>query len=370
CPYPDAYLGSVMSSAWFDMVFVQFYNNYCGLNAYPTWFNYNDWDNWAKTVSANKDVKIFIGAPGSSSAASTGYVNASTLQSIYNSVRSNYTSLGGIMTWDVSQARASGLASSIRSMLNSGGSCGSSGGSTTTLPSSTTSTTVITSTAAPITSTSTAAPITSTTSSAQPTSTSTGTCPVNGAGCTGNQQGCSGSSFALCNNGKWVLQSCASGTYCYLSGSTATCDWANGRPTTGCAISGTSLRKRQDLVKVNKITKPNLRPKPVKAAGNVATRVEFVVGDITDNTYTTALKISSLQSAFSGNWSISFTLPVGQTAESSSRGAVSISGNTVTIKSNPAAEKSKNMATTIKLVGTFTGDYVLPDSSSAKFTSN
>ncbi|KAJ2612502.1 Chitinase 2 [Coemansia sp. RSA 1804] len=113
CPFPDAYLGSTLNSAWFDMVYVQFYNNYCGLNAYPTWFNYDDWDNWAKTKSVNKNVKIFIGAPGSPSAASFGYVDGSTLSNIYNDVRAKYTSLGGIMTWDVSQARTSGLASSI-----------------------------------------------------------------------------------------------------------------------------------------------------------------------------------------------------------------------------------------------------------------
>ncbi|KAJ2615041.1 Chitinase 2 [Coemansia sp. RSA 1804] len=118
CPFPDAYLGSTLNSACFDMVYVQFYNNYCGLNAYPTWFNYDDWDNWAKTKSVNKNVKIFIGAPGSPSAASSGYVDGSTLSTVYNAVRANYTSLGGIMTWDVSQARTSGLASSIRSMLN------------------------------------------------------------------------------------------------------------------------------------------------------------------------------------------------------------------------------------------------------------
>ncbi|ORX70228.1 glycoside hydrolase, partial [Linderina pennispora] len=190
CPYPDAYLGSVMNNAWFDMVYVQFYNNYCGLNAYPSWFNYADWDNWAKTVSVNKNVKIFIGAPGGPSAASSGYVSASTLQTIYNDVRSKYSSLGGIMTWDVSQGRASGLAGSIRSMLNSGGSCSSPGGGTSsTLPPISTSTTSTTS-QPPVTS-STATPITttSTTSSAQPTSTSTGTCPVNGGACTGNQQG-------------------------------------------------------------------------------------------------------------------------------------------------------------------------------------
>ncbi|KAJ1816787.1 Chitinase 2, partial [Coemansia sp. RSA 2598] len=49
CPFPDAYLGSTLNNAWFDMVFVQFYNNYCGVNSYPGWFNFKDWDNWAKT---------------------------------------------------------------------------------------------------------------------------------------------------------------------------------------------------------------------------------------------------------------------------------------------------------------------------------
>ncbi|KAJ2534696.1 Chitinase 2, partial [Coemansia sp. RSA 1933] len=109
---------STLDTAWFDMVYVQFYNNYCGLNAYPTHFNFGDWDNWAKTTSVNKNVKVFIGAPGSSSAAGSGYVDGSTLSTIYNAVRANYTSLGGIMTWDVSQSRTSGLASEIRSFLD------------------------------------------------------------------------------------------------------------------------------------------------------------------------------------------------------------------------------------------------------------
>ncbi|KAJ2802638.1 Chitinase 2 [Coemansia guatemalensis] len=128
CPYPDAYLGSTLNSAWFDMVYVQFYNNFCGLNAYPNWFNFEDWDNWAKKNSINKDVKVYIGAPGSPSAASSGYVDGSTLTSIYNNVRSKYSSLGGIMTWDVSQARTSGIANSIRSALDNGGTCRKPGG--------------------------------------------------------------------------------------------------------------------------------------------------------------------------------------------------------------------------------------------------
>ncbi|KAJ1895879.1 Chitinase 2, partial [Coemansia sp. IMI 209127] len=100
CPFPDEYLGDALNNGWFDMVFVQFYNNYCGLNAYPKEFNYYAWDAWAKTQSVNKDVKVFIGAAGSSKAAGSGYVDATTLSTIYDAVRSNYTNLGGIMTWD------------------------------------------------------------------------------------------------------------------------------------------------------------------------------------------------------------------------------------------------------------------------------
>ncbi|KAI8319937.1 glycoside hydrolase, partial [Martensiomyces pterosporus] len=114
CPFPDAYVGSTLNSAWFDMVFVQFYNNYCGLNAYPGWFNFGDWDNWAKTQSINKDVRVFIGAPGSPSAASSGYIDGSTLGKIYKDMLAKHTSLGGIMTWDVSQSRTSGIANTIR----------------------------------------------------------------------------------------------------------------------------------------------------------------------------------------------------------------------------------------------------------------
>ncbi|KAJ2732710.1 Chitinase 2 [Coemansia sp. BCRC 34962] len=313
CPFPDAYLGSTLNSGWFDMVYVQFYNNYCGLNAYPTWFNFADWDNWAKTQSINKNVKVYIGAPGSPSAASSGYIDGSTLSTIFNAVRSKYTSLGGIMTWDVSQARTSGLAGSIRAMLDSGGSCSNNGG---------------------------------------------------------GQQGCNGQSFALCNQGKWYTSPCTPGTYCYMSGGVATCDWSNGRPTNTCAISGSSsFSRRADLTKSSLITAANLRPKPASAIANIPTRVEFVAGDIVDNKYTTVVKIQANKSAFTGNWLISFTLPTGQTVDTTSRGSLSVNGSTVTISSDRSVESLQNMAAFFKITGTFTGHYALPDTASAVFLS-
>lgn len=82
-------------------------NNYCSLPNYNNaqdW-DYASWDNWAKTQSINKDVKIYIGAPAATSAANAGmYVDVNTLGSIAVATRNQYSSFGGIMLWDASQA--------------------------------------------------------------------------------------------------------------------------------------------------------------------------------------------------------------------------------------------------------------------------
>ncbi|KAG6893007.1 hypothetical protein C0993_002287, partial [Termitomyces sp. T159_Od127] len=61
-------------------------------------------DDWAKNVAVNKNVKIYIGAPAASTAAGSGYVDAATLGSIAKATRAAYSSFGGIMLWDASQA--------------------------------------------------------------------------------------------------------------------------------------------------------------------------------------------------------------------------------------------------------------------------
>lgn len=75
-------------------------NNPCGLQYFNTssW-NFGVWDVWARTISPNKDVKVYIGAPASSSAAGSGYVSAATLLSDAISTRNNFPSFGGVMFW-------------------------------------------------------------------------------------------------------------------------------------------------------------------------------------------------------------------------------------------------------------------------------
>ncbi|KAG5733063.1 Chitinase 1 [Termitomyces sp. T112] len=110
CVFPDAALSSVLNAAIFDAVYVQFYNNPCGLQSFGQANNWNFglWDDWARFTSPNKNVKIYIGAPASPSAAGSGYQHIDTMKNISVSMRKSFPSFGGVMLWDVSQAYANG----------------------------------------------------------------------------------------------------------------------------------------------------------------------------------------------------------------------------------------------------------------------
>ncbi|KAG6828613.1 hypothetical protein H0H92_007308 [Tricholoma furcatifolium] len=103
CPFPDAYIGTALNEVNFDAVFVQFYNNYCEVSI-PSEFNFATWDTWAKTQSPNSDIKVYLGAPGSPSAAGSGYVDIDTLSTIVQEAQSQYSSFGGVMLWDADSA--------------------------------------------------------------------------------------------------------------------------------------------------------------------------------------------------------------------------------------------------------------------------
>ncbi|TAQ90687.1 hypothetical protein B7494_g957 [Chlorociboria aeruginascens] len=124
CPYPDAADGPMLAGAVsFDVIWIQFYNNYCGLQSFTVGsstqnnFNYATWDNWAKTVSSNKNVKIMLGIPGDTTAAGSGYESGATLADIIAYCKS-FSSFGGVMVWDMSQVYAnSGFLSAVSSDL-------------------------------------------------------------------------------------------------------------------------------------------------------------------------------------------------------------------------------------------------------------
>ena len=79
----------------------------------------NTWDNWAKTQSKNPNVKVLLGVPASPSAAGSGYASPSTLSGIISYCKT-FSSFGGVMMWDASQAYANnGFLDSVKGTLTS-----------------------------------------------------------------------------------------------------------------------------------------------------------------------------------------------------------------------------------------------------------
>ncbi|KAG8220030.1 glycoside hydrolase family 18 protein [Butyriboletus roseoflavus] len=127
CPFPDANLGSVIDQVGFDAIYVQFYNNACGLQNYDivSDWNFGQWDIWAQQTSPNPNVKIYIGAPASSTAAGSGYVSVADLSNIAVQMRKSFPSFGGVMLWDASQAYANNRYDlAIKQALSATGSTG------------------------------------------------------------------------------------------------------------------------------------------------------------------------------------------------------------------------------------------------------
>ncbi|KAI8086914.1 glycoside hydrolase superfamily [Gilbertella persicaria] len=92
CPFPDYYVGDVLDNTWVDFVI-------------DNGFNYDVWESWAKTKSMNKNVRLFVGIPGSPTAANRGYIPYTQLVNKINPLKSS-PFFGGVMVWDISQAYA------------------------------------------------------------------------------------------------------------------------------------------------------------------------------------------------------------------------------------------------------------------------
>lgn len=126
CPYPDRADDDILSGdVSIDAVWVQFYNNFCGLNSFDPnadkqdIFNFNVWDNWAQNTSYNPNVRVMLGVPASPSAAGSGYEPPSKLTPIIQYAKT-FESFGGVMMWDVSQAYANkGFLDAVNSALAS-----------------------------------------------------------------------------------------------------------------------------------------------------------------------------------------------------------------------------------------------------------
>jgi chitinase len=109
CPWPEVNMGTAITNAQFDWLFIQFYNN-DECSAYQLFqndggsFNYDGWVGFVSgTASAN--AKLFIGLPASTDGAtgdSSGqkyYVSPTNLVQLVSEY-SSHAQFGGIMLWD------------------------------------------------------------------------------------------------------------------------------------------------------------------------------------------------------------------------------------------------------------------------------
>lgn len=230
CFYPDRLgpgSGTPLTEGWFDYIWIQFYNNHCGLDAYPSNFNFAQWVTGISN-SLNPNVKLFIGAPAGPQAAGSGYVSVSTLQTIATAINNAYPSVyGGIMIWDAGNSAAnSNFGDSVASFVHSqsSGSVSPPSSASTTGRVSTPSTT---GKSTPATTGKTMAATKATTASiagANPIPSATGASSgANSESCTLGYQRCAGSnSYQVCGNGPnghvWAaVQSCQTGLSCHPS---------------------------------------------------------------------------------------------------------------------------------------------------------
>ncbi|POS85025.1 hypothetical protein EPUL_003834, partial [Erysiphe pulchra] len=107
CPFPDIFFGPLLDgSIYYDAIWVQFYNNYCGTdsflpgNATQTNYNFNTWNKWAIDAYPGHDVQVFMGIPGGKNASTTGYISGELLTSVIQYSR-NFSNFGGVMIWEM-----------------------------------------------------------------------------------------------------------------------------------------------------------------------------------------------------------------------------------------------------------------------------
>ncbi|KAK9729099.1 Chitinase 2 [Basidiobolus ranarum] len=394
CPFPDIFLGQALSNSWFDMVFVQFYNNYCSASN-PAQFNFEVWNTWATTQSVNKDVKIYLGVPGSGPSAGSGYIPATQINQIIDDIRKKYSSFGGVMAWDASSSDMNieggiSFAASVKNKLKASPVCGAqknpsppqsptiptipaiptiptisaipalSSFSSPVVPVSSSSISVSSSLAggsstgvskelpsssapAPTLATSTPSiPLSSTSSTTLPNLHKV-TCPVEGSPCVGNEVGCSGYNYAVCLNGRWLLRPCSTDQLllCAKGSSGIYCDWAAGKSIETCGAPNSLYRRK-------------IVAEEVKEKGNKDIMIDIVkqTGEQETQDFTALVRIrTTLSSSISNNWQVQFSVPDNSNITQVSRGQFKQDGSMVTVKSNPNDEPKQNMVIIFEIKG-------------------
>ncbi|KAH7132914.1 glycoside hydrolase superfamily [Dactylonectria macrodidyma] len=125
CPFPDVFNQELLGAVEFDVVMIQFYNNYCGVDSFAlgsatqTSFNIDVWDSWARNRSPKSNTKVMLGIPAAPGAAGRGFIEGAQLKEVIRFCR-RFPNFGGVMMWDMSQLYSQiGFLEEINTALNS-----------------------------------------------------------------------------------------------------------------------------------------------------------------------------------------------------------------------------------------------------------
>jgi chitinase len=106
CIVPDEHFASVVASAWFDFLFVQYYNTAaCSARQAVSSGSFTGYNSWASAKSLNTNVKIYVGLPAGTTASNDAsyYLRPTEVKGLVSQVYSN-SRFGGIMVWEATYA--------------------------------------------------------------------------------------------------------------------------------------------------------------------------------------------------------------------------------------------------------------------------
>ncbi|PRP88040.1 glycoside hydrolase family 18 protein [Planoprotostelium fungivorum] len=116
CEFPDRMLGDVLETGLFDYVFIQFYNNWCGVKNYGNQWAWN-WPTWEALAAKHPGMQLFLGVPADTYAGG-GYVDVNGLSKILDDIsKSPY--YGGVMIWDATVSKVNGFGEALAKIVHS-----------------------------------------------------------------------------------------------------------------------------------------------------------------------------------------------------------------------------------------------------------
>ncbi|KAK8048705.1 hypothetical protein PG994_010435 [Apiospora phragmitis] len=100
CPMDTAHfqMDSILAKAQFDKLFIQFYNNPACAATNPLNFNFNKWIQYISN-KPSKNAELYIGLPGSTKAASSGYLNPTEVKDLICDYKHS-KNFGGVSLFD------------------------------------------------------------------------------------------------------------------------------------------------------------------------------------------------------------------------------------------------------------------------------